>query len=59
MTPEREHFFHELATAMDKEGLLRLFFLELDGERVASAFCYDYENAYYLYNSGYKTRTPP
>ena len=56
MTPERERFFHELAVSMDKEGILKLFFLELDGQRVASAFCFDYENAYYLYNSGYDTK---
>lgn len=56
LTPERERFFHDLAKAMDAEGLLKLFFLELDGKRLAGAFCFDYENSYYLYNSGYDTR---
>ena len=56
LTLERERFFHNLAIAMDREGHLKLFFLELDGLKVAAAFVFDYANAYYLYNSGYDKR---
>ena len=56
LTPERESFFHNLAIAMDHEGYLKLFFLELDGLKVTAAFVFDYANAYYLYNSGYDKR---
>ncbi len=53
LTPEREQFFHTMAAAMSQEGYLKLFFLELDGVRVAASFLFDYKDAYYLYNSGY------
>lgn len=53
LTPARERFFHELAVAMDREGMLKLFFLELDGLKTAGAFVFDYADSYYLYNSGY------
>ena len=56
LTLERERFFHKLAIAMEGEGYLKLFFLELDGLKVAGAFVFDYANAYYLYNSGYDKR---
>ena len=53
LTPERERFFRTLAAAMSKEGFLKLFFLELDGTKVAASLCFDYKGVYYLYNSGY------
>ena len=53
LTPSREAFFHNLAESMVNAGHLKLFFLELDGIRVASSMCFDYQGAYYLYNSGY------
>lgn len=56
MTPQRERFFHHLARAMARAGHLKLYFLELDGVRVAGAFCFDYRDAYLLYNSGYDTQ---
>ncbi len=56
MTPVRQRFFYELSRVTAAEGLLRLFFLELDGVQVASALCFDFEGAYYLYNAGYETR---
>ena len=56
LTPERERFFYNLAAAMSKESYLKLFFLELDGVRVAASFCFDYKGAYYLYNSGYDVK---
>ena len=38
---------------MAELDFLRLFFMEIDGERVASAVCFDYGNTRFLYNSGY------
>ena len=34
-------------------GLLKLFFLEMDSETVATALCFDYAGSRMLYNSGY------
>ncbi len=59
LTPVRERFFHALARSMAAEGHLKLFFLELDGMRVAAAFCFDYQGGYYLYNSGFEPRQAP
>ena len=56
LSPERERFFRTLAQAMAQKGWLRLFFLELDGTRVAGCMCFDYDGAYNLYNSGFDTR---
>jgi CelD/BcsL family acetyltransferase involved in cellulose biosynthesis len=54
LTPEREAFFGRMATAMNEAGYLRLFFLELNGERVAGSLCFDYGGRRFLYNSGYR-----
>lgn len=56
LTPDKERFFYNLAGSMAKEQCLKLFFLELDGVRVAASYCFDYKNGYYLYNSGYDVR---
>ena len=56
LTATRERFFYRLAEAMAAEGYLRLYFLELDGEKVAASLCFDYEGDLYLYNSGYNTQ---
>ena len=53
LTPEREKFFRAMARAMSELGIVRLFFLEIGGERVASAFCFDHKDKRLLYNSGY------
>lgn len=56
LTDSREQFFRRMAAAMLQDGYLRLFFLELDGVRVAASLCFDYKGSYYLYNSGYDTQ---
>ena len=56
MTPEMASFFRSLAHSMAEAGYLRLYFLELDGVRVATAMCFDYGDVLYLYNSGYDPR---
>lgn len=46
-------FFQMLAAALAKEGLLSLFFLEIEERPVASVFCVDHQGTRYLYNNGY------
>ena len=53
LTPERERFFRNVASEISQMGAFRLFFLELDKCRAATAICFDYQNARHLYNSGY------
>ena len=53
MTPEMARFFHALVTAFAPRGWLRLYFLEIDGLRVASTVLFDYGGQFLLYNSGY------
>ncbi len=53
MTGEREVFFRHIARRTAEMGLLTIFFLEMDGQDVAASLCFDYNDARYLYNSGY------
>lgn len=53
MSPPMRAFFREMALAFMKKGQLRLYFLELNGVRVASALCFDQNGQSLLYNSGY------
>ncbi len=53
LTQEKEWFFRQMAAEMQTLGVLRLFFLEVKGVRVASALCFDYGQARLLYNSGF------
>ncbi|MEE9247125.1 MAG: GNAT family N-acetyltransferase [Dehalococcoidia bacterium] len=55
MTQEIKDFFQSVVPGMAEQGIARLSFLELDGKRVSSAICFDYNDSYYLYNSGYDT----
>lgn len=54
MAPDRERFFRLAAQRTAEVGVLRLFFLELDGHRVAGVLCFDYAGRRLLYNSGYR-----
>ena len=56
MTPEREGFFMDLATELAPADQFKLYFLEVDGVRVACCICFDYDGSYLLYNSGYDPR---
>jgi len=51
-----ETFFRSLAVRMAEEGLLKLFFLELNGTSTSVAMCFDYGSTVYLYNNGYDQR---
>lgn len=53
MTGAMLSFFQVLSRSLAEEGLLRLFFLELDEQPVASVFCFDHGGTRYLYNNGY------
>ena len=53
MTPTRERFFHLVTQRMAQQGLLKLFFLEVEDQSVATSLCFDYASARLLYNSGY------
>jgi CelD/BcsL family acetyltransferase involved in cellulose biosynthesis len=53
MTPERERFFYAITERMAQAGMLRLFFLEMEGQTVATSLCFDYASSRLLYNSGY------
>jgi hypothetical protein len=54
LTPKRQEFFGRMASVMNDAGYLRLFFLELNGEKVAGSLCFDYGGRRFLYNSGYR-----
>ena len=53
MTDERERFFRSMAVKMALLGLVKLFFLEINGVSVAASLCFDYGLSRLLYNSGY------
>lgn len=42
----------ELARCAFKSGCLALAFLEIDGQKAAGYFCFDYLNRFWVYNSG-------
>ncbi len=53
LTPEREGFFRDVAAELARRGQFRLYFLEVEGVRVAACICFDHADSYLLYNSGY------
>jgi CelD/BcsL family acetyltransferase involved in cellulose biosynthesis len=46
-------FFKELVSPIAQAGWLKLFFLRIEGKRVASMLLFDYNTQYALYNSGF------
>ena len=59
MLPEREEFFRDIIEWSFDAGFLRLLFLELNGERVATTMSFDYGGRRLLYNSGYRLEHAP
>jgi CelD/BcsL family acetyltransferase involved in cellulose biosynthesis len=53
MTEQMQAYFRAIAEVLASKGWLQLSFLEIDGAAVAAYFCFDYENAILVYNSGY------
>ncbi len=48
----RRAVFHETARAALENGTLQLLFAEIEGERAAALFNFDYKNRIWVYNSG-------
>ncbi len=48
----RRALFHDVAREAHKAGSLQLMFTELDGQRAAALFNFDYKNRIWVYNSG-------
>ncbi len=53
MTPEMRRFFQGMAQNLLEAGHLRLAFLALDGEKVATMLTFSHHRRLLLYNSGY------
>jgi CelD/BcsL family acetyltransferase involved in cellulose biosynthesis len=53
LTGTMEAYFRDLILALDEQGLLRLYILEVAGQAAATVLCFDHEGVRYLYNSGY------
>ncbi|MBW1753427.1 MAG: GNAT family N-acetyltransferase [Deltaproteobacteria bacterium] len=53
MTSQMEAYFRSLTESMAAHHMLKLAFLELDGQPVAAVLCFDNGSTVYLYNSGY------
>ncbi len=56
LTIERQSFFKDVASELSLAGQFKLYFMEIDGKRVAGCICFDYANSYLLYNSGYNPK---
>lgn len=50
----RVRFFHLFVTRAAEHGWLRLFFLHVENQPVATMLIFDHNNEYQLYNSGYQ-----
>ena len=55
MTPGMRKYFRNTLSGLAEIGAVKLSFLEVDGKRVSSTVCFDYDNRYFLYNSGFNT----
>lgn len=53
MTGRMISFFKSLSLSLAEEGLLRLYFLEVNGKPAASVFCFDHQGTRFLYNNAY------
>jgi len=53
LTGRRLAFFQRLTANMAAAGMLRLYFLDIEGRPAASALCFEDADTLYLYNSGY------
>ena len=48
-----KEFFKDIARELSTRGQFKLYFMEIEGRKVASCICFDYGDVYFLYNSGY------
>jgi CelD/BcsL family acetyltransferase involved in cellulose biosynthesis len=59
LQPARERFFRRVVEWALDAGYLRLLFLELNGEKLATTMSFDYDGRRLLYNSGYRVEQGP
>ncbi len=52
LTAEMRDFLHSLAATADMAGILQLSFLEIDGQKAAGKFLFNYRGRLWAYNSG-------
>ena len=53
LTAQNKDFFVDLALRFSATDQYKLFFMEVEGTKVAACICFSYEGTYLLYNSGY------
>ena len=53
LTVQNKEFFVDLALQFSATDQYKLFFMEIEGTKVAACICFSYEGTYLLYNSGY------
>ena len=53
LTNSREQFFRTVSRAMSEIGVLKLFFMGYNSERVAGVMCFDDGPTRFMYNSGF------
>ncbi len=53
MDAQMQGFFREIAATLARQGWLQLSFLEVEGQPIATYFCFEYNNEVQVYNSGY------
>ncbi len=46
-------FFKAVTAELAQAGWLKLYFIEVNGSNAAAMLCFDYDNEFLLYNSGY------
>jgi CelD/BcsL family acetyltransferase involved in cellulose biosynthesis len=46
-------FFKAVVVELARAGWLKLFFIEINGIKAATLLCFDYNNEFLVYNSGY------
>lgn len=59
MTEEMQAYFRAIAAVLAERGWLQLSFLEVEGQPVATYFCFDYGDDILVYNSGYDPAAVP
>jgi CelD/BcsL family acetyltransferase involved in cellulose biosynthesis len=59
MDKRMQEFFRQVARATFERGWLRLAFLTIDGVKAAAMFCFEYGDAFLVYNSGYDPQLSP
>jgi CelD/BcsL family acetyltransferase involved in cellulose biosynthesis len=59
MDERMQEFFHRMARVMFDRGWLKLAFLLINGAKAAAMFCFEYRDAFLVYNSGYDPQLHP